>query len=218
MHSYHKQKVVTNSPLSFTFLPLYPCPERDINSNENPSREYRPGVTQVHFTHELDVSQLQSGSNLSTFMQCCMQIYKPCLSMLMFPMMFTRGFATVIYFIWNALRCNGDELQYKTLWERVTECETEMRMRIKAFLLHSSQFEIPNPEILWTMVLNYSQQFKRNRFLTWASWCVVPKGQKHWIWFKCVSWDWRETTHSEVVWEMTTSPFNTSFCHKANLL
>lgn len=143
----------------------------------------------------MDVSQLQPGSNLSTFIQCCMQIYKPCLSMLMFPMMFTRGFATVIYFIWNALRCNGDEPQYKTLWERVTECETEMRMRIKAFLLHSSQFEIHNPEILWTMDLNYSQQFKRNRFLTWASWCVVPKGQKHWIRFKCVSWDSEEKPH-----------------------
>lgn len=87
---------------------------------------------------KLDVSQLQSGSNLSTFIQCCMQIYKPCLSMLMFPMMFTRGFATVIYFIWKALGCNGDEPQCKTLWERARECETEMRMRIKTFLLRSS--------------------------------------------------------------------------------
>lgn len=72
--------------------------------------------------------------------------------MLMFLMMFTRAFATVIYFIWNALRCNGDEPQYKTLWERVTECETEMRMRIKAFLLHSKQFEIHNP-------LKFSEQW-----------------------------------------------------------
>lgn len=137
MHNYHKlPKVVTQ-----THPPLSPF----SHSTPSPStlkqvHTVNPGLKSLKYTllKKLAVSQLRSGSNLSTFIQCCMQIYKPCLSMLMFPMMFTRGFATVIYFIWKALRCNGDEPQYKTLWERVRVCETEMRMRIKTFLLHSS--------------------------------------------------------------------------------
>lgn len=117
VHNYHK--------LSRVFTQAYLPPS--AFSNPTPAVKEATGLKQVHtvniglngfnyiFLRKLDISQLQSGSNLITFIQYCTQVYKPCLKMLMFPMMFTRGFATVIYFIWKTLRCNGDEQHHKTL-------------------------------------------------------------------------------------------------------
>lgn len=81
VHNYHK--------LSRVFTQAYLPPS--AFSNPTPAVKEATDLKQVHtvnigpngfnyiFLRKLDISQLQSGSNLITFIQYCTQVYKPCL-------------------------------------------------------------------------------------------------------------------------------------------